>query len=125
MLCTGLIMPDGQINWSCPCLGGMATGPCGFDFREAFSCFHHSETELKGSDCYDQFAKMQECMTKYPELYDDDKDDRKDNIAAAADFDDDDDKEDQKDNTAAAGELNDGQDKTTNSDESVTSEKTS
>lgn len=37
----GLLMPDGSINWGCPCLGGMATGPCGTQFRDAFSCFHY------------------------------------------------------------------------------------
>lgn len=37
----GLILADGSINWGCPCLGGMATGPCGSQFREAFSCFHY------------------------------------------------------------------------------------
>lgn len=37
----GLILPNGEINWGCPCLGGMATGPCGVEFREAFSCFHY------------------------------------------------------------------------------------
>lgn len=36
----GLILPSGEINWNCPCLGGMATGPCGVEFREAFTCFH-------------------------------------------------------------------------------------
>ena len=65
----GLILPDGSINWSCPCLGGMATGPCGVEFREAFSCFHYSEAEPKGSDCYEAFKTMQECMAKYPTLY--------------------------------------------------------
>ena len=36
----GLITEDGEINWNCPCLGGMPTGPCGVPFRQAFSCFH-------------------------------------------------------------------------------------
>lgn len=45
---TGLLLPSGDINWNCPCLGGMATGPCGVEFREAFSCFHYSEAEPKG-----------------------------------------------------------------------------
>ncbi|XP_049796092.1 mitochondrial intermembrane space import and assembly protein 40-B [Schistocerca nitens] len=73
----GLILPDGSINWNCPCLGGMATGPCGVQFREAFSCFHYSTAEPKGSDCYDAFKEMQSCMSKYPALYnrDDDKND--------------------------------------------------
>lgn len=37
----GLLLPDGSINWGCPCLGGMATGPCGPQFRDAFECFHY------------------------------------------------------------------------------------
>ncbi|XP_043071017.1 mitochondrial intermembrane space import and assembly protein 40-B [Drosophila grimshawi] len=65
----GLITKDGDINWGCPCLGGMATGPCGVDFREAFSCFHYSEAEPKGSDCYEAFRKMQDCFQQYPTVY--------------------------------------------------------
>lgn len=37
----GIILPDGQINWDCPCLGGMAHGSCGSEFKDAFSCFHY------------------------------------------------------------------------------------
>ncbi|XP_058422147.1 mitochondrial intermembrane space import and assembly protein 40 isoform X1 [Diceros bicornis minor] len=65
----GLILPNGDINWNCPCLGGMASGPCGEQFKSAFSCFHYSTEEVKGSDCIDQFRAMQECMQKYPDLY--------------------------------------------------------
>ncbi|XP_060898530.1 mitochondrial intermembrane space import and assembly protein 40-B-like isoform X2 [Labrus mixtus] len=65
----GLILPSGEINWNCPCLGGMASGPCGTEFKEAFSCFHYSKEEVKGSDCLDQFRSMQGCMQRYPELY--------------------------------------------------------
>lgn len=65
----GLLLPNGEINWNCPCLGGVATGPCGLEFREAFSCFHYSTAEPKGSDCYEAFVKMQTCMTEYPALY--------------------------------------------------------
>lgn len=64
-----LILPNGDINWSCPCLGGMATGPCGAPFREAFSCFHFSKEETKGADCYEKFKGMQECMLQYPNVY--------------------------------------------------------
>lgn len=76
----GLILPNGDINWNCPCLGGIATGPCGVEFREAFSCFHYSKADPKGSDCVGTFQTMQECMSKYPTLYksmneDDDDDD--------------------------------------------------
>ncbi|XP_071393954.1 mitochondrial intermembrane space import and assembly protein 40 [Centroberyx affinis] len=65
----GLILPNGEINWNCPCLGGMASGPCGTQFKEAFSCFHYSKEEVKGSECIDNFRNMQECMQRYPELY--------------------------------------------------------
>ncbi|XP_041618009.1 mitochondrial intermembrane space import and assembly protein 40 isoform X1 [Vulpes lagopus] len=65
----GLILPNGDINWNCPCLGGMASGPCGEQFKSAFSCFHYSTEDVKGSDCVDQFRAMQECMQKYPDLY--------------------------------------------------------
>lgn len=47
----------------------MASGPCGTEFKEAFSCFHYSKEEVKGSDCLEQFRAMQECMQRYPELY--------------------------------------------------------
>lgn len=86
---TGLITPEGEINWNCPCLGGMATGPCGVEFRDAFSCFHYSEAEPKGSDCYDAFKTMQDCFAKYPTVYnkttgDDGEDDLDLDIASMA-----------------------------------------
>ncbi|KAL7638087.1 UNVERIFIED_CONTAM: hypothetical protein RMT77_011712 [Armadillidium vulgare] len=65
----GLVLPDGKINWECPCLGGMATGPCGVEFREAFSCFHYSKADPKGSDCLEPFRTMAECMSHYPGVY--------------------------------------------------------
>lgn len=65
----GLILPSGEINWNCPCLGGMASGPCGTEFKDAFSCFHDSKEEVKGSECLEQFRAMQECMQRYPEFY--------------------------------------------------------
>lgn len=37
----------------------MASGPCGPEFKEAFSCFHYSKEEMKGSDCITQFQGMQ------------------------------------------------------------------
>ncbi|KAG8236179.1 hypothetical protein J437_LFUL013445 [Ladona fulva] len=75
----GLILPNGEINWNCPCLGGIATGPCGVEFREAFSCFHYSKADPKGSDCVSTFQAMQECMSKYPTLYKSMNDDDEDN----------------------------------------------
>ncbi|KAF8893842.1 hypothetical protein BD779DRAFT_1435316 [Infundibulicybe gibba] len=59
----------GEINWDCPCLGGMAHGPCGPEFREAFSCFVHSEDEPKGINCVEKFQAMQDCFRAHPEIY--------------------------------------------------------
>ncbi|GAA5877610.1 hypothetical protein JCM3774_005357 [Rhodotorula dairenensis] len=62
----------GEINWDCPCLGGMADGPCGEEFKAAFSCFVYSEAEPKGIDCVDRFRNMQTCFRKHPDVYGDD-----------------------------------------------------
>lgn len=59
----------GEINWDCPCLGGMANGPCGEEFKEAFACFVYSETEPKGIDCIKKFENMRTCFRQYPEHY--------------------------------------------------------
>ncbi|KAF7592231.1 Oxidoreductase [Aspergillus hancockii] len=59
----------GEINWDCPCLGGMAHGPCGEEFKAAFSCFVYSEEEPKGMDCIEKFKGMQDCFRQYPEHY--------------------------------------------------------
>jgi intermembrane space import and assembly protein 40 len=69
----------GEINWDCPCLGGMAHGPCGPEFREAFSCFVYSDGEPKGIECVEKFKGMQDCFRRHPEVYaeeimDDDED---------------------------------------------------
>ncbi|KAM0519565.1 hypothetical protein ACHAPE_003742 [Trichoderma viride] len=66
----GAFNPEtGEINWDCPCLGGMAHGPCGEEFKTAFSCFVYSDEEPKGMDCIDKFQGMQECFRQYPEIY--------------------------------------------------------
>lgn len=52
----GAFNPEtGEINWDCPCLGGMAHGPCGEEFKAAFSCFVYSKEEPKGVECIDKF----------------------------------------------------------------------
>ncbi|KUI54958.1 Mitochondrial intermembrane space import and assembly protein 40 [Cytospora mali] len=66
----GAFNPEtGEINWDCPCLGGMAHGPCGEEFKAAFSCFVYSNEEPKGMDCIDKFQHMQDCFRKYPDVY--------------------------------------------------------
>ncbi|MCJ1312112.1 Oxidoreductase [Agyrium rufum] len=59
----------GEINWDCSCLGGMAYGPCGEEFRAAFSCFVYSKEEPKGMECIEQFKGMQTCFRAHPDVY--------------------------------------------------------
>ncbi|OCH89007.1 hypothetical protein OBBRIDRAFT_794674 [Obba rivulosa] len=69
----GAFNPEtGEINWDCPCLGGMAHGPCGPQFREAFSCFVFSEAEPKGIECVEKFKAMQDCFRQHPDIYGED-----------------------------------------------------
>jgi intermembrane space import and assembly protein 40 len=49
----------------------MADGPCGEEFKAAFSCFVYSEAEPKGIDCVEKFRLMQECFRKHPDIYGD------------------------------------------------------
>ncbi|KAK0226023.1 hypothetical protein IW262DRAFT_1457264 [Armillaria fumosa] len=76
----------GEINWDCPCLGGMAHGPCGQEFRDAFSCFVHSEDEPKGINCVEKFQAMQTCFRAHPDVYGPDimEDDEDENPAPAS-----------------------------------------
>lgn len=56
----------GEINWDCPCLGGMAHGPCGEEFKAAFSCFVYSKEEPKGMDCIDKFQYVSRALGSEP-----------------------------------------------------------
>lgn len=68
----GAFNPEtGEINWDCSCLGGMAHGPCGPEFREAFSCFVYSKEEPKGMDCIEKFQGMRDCFQQHPDVYKD------------------------------------------------------
>jgi intermembrane space import and assembly protein 40 len=84
----GAFNPEtGEINWDCPCLGGMAHGPCGEQFKAAFSCFVYSTEEPKGMDCIDKFKDMQNCFREYPEVYGSELDsdaDEEDDMTASA-----------------------------------------
>ncbi|KAI0016839.1 hypothetical protein F4780DRAFT_660594 [Xylariomycetidae sp. FL0641] len=72
----GAFNPEtGEINWDCPCLGGMAHGPCGEEFKAAFSCFVYSKEEPKGMDCIDKFQHMQDCFRAHPDVYGEELDD--------------------------------------------------
>ncbi|OBT65831.1 hypothetical protein VE03_05438 [Pseudogymnoascus sp. 23342-1-I1] len=79
----GAFNPEtGEINWDCPCLGGMAHGPCGEEFREAFSCFVHSTEEPKGMECIEKFKGMQDCFRAHPEMYGSELEDDEEEIEA-------------------------------------------
>ena len=93
----GAFNPEtGEINWDCPCLGGMADGPCGPEFKAAFSCFVYSTEEPKGVECIDKFKYvisaitqnleltrnrgMQDCFRQHPEMYASELEDDEDEV---------------------------------------------
>ena len=56
----------------------MAHGPCGEQFRAAFSCFVFSKDEPKGVDCIEHFKTMQNCFREHPDVYGSELDDDED-----------------------------------------------
>lgn len=79
----GAFNPEtGEINWDCPCLGGMAHGPCGEEFKAAFSCFVYSTEEPKGVECIEKFKGMQDCFRLHPEMYGSELEDDEDEVEA-------------------------------------------
>ncbi|KAF6004334.1 hypothetical protein CCYA_CCYA02G0784 [Cyanidiococcus yangmingshanensis] len=54
---------------NCPCIDSLKRGPCGDSFIAAYRCFLESESEPRGSDCYDAFQRMQDCMLAHPDEY--------------------------------------------------------
>lgn len=77
----GAFNPEtGEINWDCPCLGGMAHGPCGDEFKAAFSCFVYSTEEPKGVECIEKFKGMQDCFRLHPEMYASELEDDEDEV---------------------------------------------
>lgn len=73
----GVILPNGDLNWTCPCLGGLPYGPCGFEFRKFFECLHKSSGDddaIKAQECAPKFISMKECFNQFPKLYPSDED---------------------------------------------------
>jgi hypothetical protein len=62
----------------------MAQGPCGEEFKAAFSCFVFSEAEPKGLDCVEKFKGMQDCFRLHPDVYGDEIDDDDDDETTAS-----------------------------------------
>ena len=58
----------------------MAHGPCGEEFRAAFSCFVFSKEEPKGMDCVEKFKGMQTCFRAHPEEYGDQLDEDEEEV---------------------------------------------
>nr|XP_002125847.1 mitochondrial intermembrane space import and assembly protein 40-A-like isoform X2 [Ciona intestinalis] len=67
----GAILPNGEINWDCPCLGNLPNGPCGENFRKAFSCWveHKDNEESFAEKCFENFTKWEECISEHKDIY--------------------------------------------------------
>ncbi|KAJ2555438.1 Oxidoreductase [Coemansia sp. RSA 1878] len=122
----------GEINWDCPCLGGMAHGTCGEQFKSAFSCFVYSEEEPKGMDCVSVFKDMQECFRAHPEEYASELEDNEDEeeeeeseelsgdvVGFVEDKSDDEDKSDNESNNESDNESSNETDNETDNDTDI------
>lgn len=58
-----------EIDWECPCLEHAIKGPCGEEFKAAFTCFSFSEAEPRGVDCIPLFTAMQRCQMDNQDYY--------------------------------------------------------
>ena len=69
---SGAIRDDGTINWECPCIQREVVGPCGVEFRTAFSAYvdMKNEGQTKPSDTFMTAIKsFNTCAGKFPEYY--------------------------------------------------------
>lgn len=105
----GAIREDGSINWECPCIQREVVGPCGVEFRTAFSAYVEMKKEGDTKPSENFMAAIKEfnsCSVKYPEYYfsgGKDEEDEDDDLNGDDDVDDApdlDDKSSQDDNTA-------------------------
>jgi len=67
----GAILPNGEINWDCPCLGNMPNGPCGPSFRDSFKCWVDTKDDEKkfSEQCFGLFQKWSSCLEKHKNIY--------------------------------------------------------
>lgn len=67
----GAILPNGEINWDCPCLGNLPNGPCGPSFREAFTCWaeNRDDHDSFAEKCFDNFTTWEECLAENRHIY--------------------------------------------------------
>lgn len=68
----GFVQPNGELNFGCPCVGGLHAGPCGYEMREFISCnFYNSQDkeDPRGHECDDKMYAMMQCIDKHEEYY--------------------------------------------------------
>lgn len=65
------ILPNGEINWDCPCLGNLPSGPCGPAFKEAFSCWveNRDHEENFANNCFENFSTWEHCLAENKDIY--------------------------------------------------------
>ena len=75
-LISGAILPNGEINWDCPCLGNLPNGPCGPSFKEAFTCWVENKDNEQGfaENCFENFTNWERCLSENKDIYRQDDD---------------------------------------------------
>ena len=62
-------LPNGEINWDCPCHGEMIYGPCAMEYRDFLTnCVFPKEDATKET-CVEKHKEFEKCINKYPAVY--------------------------------------------------------
>ena len=67
---SGFIKQDTkELNWDCPCVGWVVSGPCGYEFRKAFECSYYSKDETHPEECGKARDNVVQCMRDHPHIF--------------------------------------------------------
>ncbi|XP_061166320.1 mitochondrial intermembrane space import and assembly protein 40-like [Saccostrea echinata] len=69
---TGFVQPNGDLNFGCPCVGGLHAGPCGYEMREFLSCNYYNSKDKedpRGQGCDEKLDTMMSCIQKHADYY--------------------------------------------------------
>ena len=62
-------LPNGDINWNCPCHGTMIYGPCAVEYREFLTNCVFPKGEVSDETCRKKHMLLEKCVSLYPTVF--------------------------------------------------------
>ena len=62
-------LPNGEINWNCPCHGNMIYGPCALEYREFLTSCVFPKDEASDAMCRAKHMSLEKCVALYPTVF--------------------------------------------------------